>query len=151
MKMKRQISLFFVILATCTFFVSNTYAKWAYAFVVYNDNTYIISESHVEPNKIGKKIGDVTKYSDMEGIYSGNFSNQFPKGTEYFENKGVRTKEAIAIKENKTFIKADYDGKYVGSEHDHKDYIMQHLFAYLGVGVVLLIGFIYYLNKRKRK
>lgn len=40
----------------------------------------------------------------MEGTYSGNFSNKYDKGTEYFSIKGISTDEAIAVK--------DQDGKY---------------------------------------
>ena len=150
--MRRIISLCFVFLIGCTFLIKTTYASWAYAFVVYNVNIYVISEAHVDPKQIGKKIGKVTKYSDNEGTYSGNFSNKFPKGTEYYEIQGVTTKEAIAIKESKgLFIKATYADKYAGSgEYDHKNYIEKKLFIYFGI-IVLLLGIIYLFNKRRKK
>ncbi|MFJ7975963.1 hypothetical protein ACIQZI_09750 [Peribacillus sp. NPDC096379] len=150
--MRKIMSLFFVFLIGCTFLISTTYASWAYAFVVYDGNIYVVSETHIKPNKIGKKIGKVTKYSDREGTYSGNFSNQFPKETDYYEIKGATTKEAIAIKESKeSFIKAKYDGKYTGSgEYDHKKYILNNLLVYF-IGVVLLFGIIYLFYKRRSK
>ncbi len=151
--MKRIINLFFVFLMSFTFLVNTTYADWAYAFVVYNGNIYIISDSKVEPKQIGKKIGEVTKYSDNEGTYSGNFSNKFPKGTEYYEIKDVTTKEAIAIKDSRdSFIKAKYDGKYASSgDYDHRNYIIKNTLVYFGIGLVLLFGIIYSFNKRRRK
>jgi hypothetical protein len=145
--LKHLISVVLVFLIACTFLISNTYAKWAYAFVVNNGNIYVVSETHIESNKIGKKIGEVTKYSDQEGTYSGNFSNQFPKGTEYYEIKGVKTNEFIGIKESKdSFIKAKYHGKYAGSV---LDYLM--ILVYF-IGIVLFIGVIYlFLKKRKSR
>jgi hypothetical protein len=148
--LKKIISVVFIFLIACTFLISKTYAKWAYAFVVYDGNIYVVSETHIEPNKIGKKIGKVTKYSDQEGTYSGNFSNQFPRGTEYYEIEGVKTNEAIAIKESKeSFIKAKYEGKYAGSgEVDHKKYISKNLLVYC-FGFVLFIGVIFLFFKKR--
>jgi hypothetical protein len=146
--LRKIISLIFVFVIGCTFFITTTYANWAYAFVVYSGNIYVVSETHIEANKIGKKIGEVTKYSDQEGTYNGNFSNKFPKGTEYYEIKDVAIKEAIAIKESKdSFIKAKYDGKYAGSgEYDHKNYLLVYF-----IGVVLLFGIIYLFYKRRNR
>jgi len=97
------------------------------------------------------KIGGVTKYSDIEGTYSGNFSNQFPKGTEYYGIKGVTAKEAIAIKESReSFIKAKYDGKYSGSDEiDHKNYIAKK-FSFYFIVIILLFSIIYLFKKRRR-
>ncbi len=96
-----------------------------------------MSNTRVEPKQIGKKIGRVTKYSDQEGIYSGNFSNMFPEGTEYYEIKGVKTNDAIAVKErDELFIKANYSGQYAGSKYN-----WQHIFLYFSI-VILLFGII---------
>lgn len=143
--LRNIISLFFVFIIGCTFLVSTSYAKWAYAFVVFDGGTYIVSETHIEPKEIGKKIGEVTNYSDNEGTYSGNFSNQFPKGTEYYEIKGVKTNDSIAVKESeKSFIKANYNGEYAGnSEQDDSKYNWQNLLPYI-IGLILLIGVIYW-------
>jgi hypothetical protein len=136
MGVRNLISLFFVFIIGCTFLISKTYASWAYAFVVYDGNIY--SETHIELKQIGKQIGKVTMYSDQEGTYSGNFLNKFPKGTEYYEIKGFKTKDAIAVKESKElFIKANYSGKYAGSK-----YSWQNFLPYF-IGVILLIGIIY--------
>lgn len=85
-------------------------------FVVNDGNVYVISQEHINPNHIGSKIGEVTKYSDMEGTYSGNFSNRYPKGTQYYEIKGADVKEAIAVQESpELFLKANFNGEYAGS------------------------------------
>ncbi|CRK83411.1 hypothetical protein [Neobacillus massiliamazoniensis] len=151
--MRKIISLFFVFLIGCTLLISTTYADWAYAFVVYDGNSYIVSETHIEPNKIGKKIGEVTEYSDREGTYSGNFSNQFLKGTEYYEIKGVNTKDAIAVKKSEgLFIKVNYNGKYGASgKQVNSEYNWQILLPYF-IGAILLIGIIYlFLKKRNSR
>jgi len=150
--LRKITSLLFVFLIGFHILSITTYASWAYPFVVYDENVYVVSETHIEPNNIGKKIGDVSKYSDLEGTYSGNFSNQFPKGTEYYEIKGLTAKEAIAIKESKeSFIKAINNGKYAGSgEYEHKNHIMNHLLVYV-IGVVLLFLIIYLFYKRRKK
>lgn len=149
--MRKIISLFFVILMSCTFLVSKTFASWAYAFVVYDGNTYVVSETLIEPNKIGKKIGEVTVYSDWEGgTYSGNFSNQYPKGTEYYEIKGVNTKDAIAVKKSEgLFIKVNYKGKYGASNKQRNSlYNWQNVLPYF-IGVILLIGILYLILKKR--
>ena len=90
-----------------------TYADWSHNFVVSNGKMYVISDIQVDPDQIESKIGEVTKYSDQEGTYAGNFSNVYPVGTEYFSIKGIGNKEAIAIKENDLrFIRANYYGYY---------------------------------------
>lgn len=53
---------------------------------------------------IENELGEVTKYSDIEGIYSSNFSNAYKKGTKFYSIKGISSEEAIAIQEP--------DGKY---------------------------------------
>jgi hypothetical protein len=52
---RNLISLFFVFIIGCTFLISKTYASWAYAFVVYDGNIYVISETHIELKQIGKQ------------------------------------------------------------------------------------------------
>jgi len=86
-------------------------ADWAYPFVVWDGYIYVISDEKVE--KVDKKIGHVTKYSDREGTYSGNFSNVFKKGTKYYSIKGISTDEAIAVQDgNGKYKKATRKGKY---------------------------------------
>lgn len=88
-------------------------ADWAYSFVVWEDYIYQISDEDVQ--EVDEKIGEVTAYSDTEGSYAGNFSNEYKKGTKYYSITGVSTEEAIAIKEEDgTYRKATRDGKYNG-------------------------------------
>ncbi|MEH7388260.1 hypothetical protein V7147_23105, partial [Bacillus sp. JJ1521] len=59
-------------------------ADWAYYFVVWDDYIYQVSDDYV--NEINEEIGEVTKYSDLEGTYTGNFSNKYNKGTKYYSH-----------------------------------------------------------------
>ncbi|WP_244440975.1 hypothetical protein [Neobacillus jeddahensis] len=86
-------------------------AKWAYSFVVWDGYIYKVSDEYV--NEVNGEIGEVTKHSDIEDTYKGNFSNEYEKGTKYYSIKGISTEEAIAIKEKDgQFRKAVRDGKY---------------------------------------
>ncbi|ANU24802.1 hypothetical protein BCM40_04470 [Planococcus donghaensis] len=88
-------------------------ADWAYSFVVWDDYIYQIGNEYVQ--EVDEEIGQVTLYSDMEGSYAGNFSNEYEKGTKYFSITGISTEEAIAIKEKDgQYRKAIRDGKYAG-------------------------------------
>ena len=88
-------------------------ADWAYYFVVWNCFIYKVSDDYIED--IDKEIGVVTKYSDFEGTYSGNFSNMYEKGTRYYSIEGISTDEAIAIQEQDgRYRKAIIDVKYGG-------------------------------------
>ena len=89
---------------------NNSSADWAFQFVVWDSYIYQLSDEYVE--NIDEKIGEVTKYSDMEGTYSGNFSNTYEKGTKYYAIQGISTEEAIAIEEKGKYRKAIRDGKY---------------------------------------
>ena len=98
-----------VILTGCS--LGNTQTSWAYSFVVWDDYVYQISSEYVK--EVGEEIGEVTVYSDREGTYTGNFSNEYEKGTKYYSITGVSTEEAIAIKEEDgSYRKAIRDGKY---------------------------------------
>jgi|GEM_PF-1477966 len=93
-------------------------ADWAYPFVVYSGNIYIVTDTVVEPERIGDILGKVTRYSDREGTYSGNFSNAFPKGTRYYAIEGMSEKQAIAVRtEDGRYVLAEYGGKYGGNLH----------------------------------
>jgi hypothetical protein len=101
------ISVIFTILVSVTTGCSygnseKSSASLAFSFVVWNGYIYKLSDEYVE--EVTEEIGEVTKYSDIEGTYSGNFSNEYEKGTKYFSVKGISTDEAIAIQEQ--------DGKY---------------------------------------
>lgn len=98
-----------MILSACT--TDQSSAKWSYPFVVWHGYIYKVSDEYVD--EINEEIGKVTKYSDAEGTYKGNFSNIYKEGTKYYSIKGISTKEAIAIEEGDgKFKKAVNDGKY---------------------------------------
>ncbi|MFC9538794.1 hypothetical protein ACFTQ7_02800 [Lysinibacillus sp. NPDC056959] len=82
--------------------------SWAYPSVVWKGNVYEVKkEELIEDNKIGKIIGEVkTKPNNMTGNYCGNASNYYPKGAHYYEIKGTSTSIAIAVKEDRHWVKA---------------------------------------------
>jgi hypothetical protein len=88
----------------------NSSADWAFSFVVWNGYIYQLSDEYVED--VVEEIGEVTKYSDTEGTYSGNFSNEYEKGTRYYSIEGMSTDEAIAIEDNGKYRKAIRNGTY---------------------------------------
>ncbi|MFC4306608.1 hypothetical protein [Cohnella boryungensis] len=143
MRFEKSLRLFSALCIACTFFIGSASASWAYMFVVNDGKIYVITEERVEPNQIGSSIGRVTKYSDSEGTYSGNFSNRYPKGTKYYEIIGVGINDAIAVKENEgVYVKASYSGEYAGGKKNGSDYL-PYVFIVL---LVLLAG--YYMKKR---
>lgn len=89
-------------------------ASWAYPFVKWENETYVVTEEEVKEDKIGQEIGKVTTYSDLESSNtSGNFSNEYEVGTKYYEIKDISHKKAIAIKvKNGKFIKAIISDKW---------------------------------------
>lgn len=144
--MRKLVTLLLICLIGGNFLTASAFADWAHAFVVYDGNIYVISKTHIAPEQIGKKIGKVTKYSDMEGTYSGNFSNHYPKGTEYYEIKGIKILDAIAIKDSKgKFVRADYEGKYAGRKNSWGDFL-----PYL-LGIIPLAGITYFFMQRYNK
>lgn len=115
MKRKRisaLMSLFFILSFASACSLGNSQASWVYSFVVWDGYVYQISDEYVQ--KVDEEIGKVTVYSDKEGTYTGNFSNEYEKGTEYYSITGVSTDEAIAIEEDGKYRKAIRDGKYTG-------------------------------------
>ncbi|MCD5323453.1 MULTISPECIES: hypothetical protein [Pontibacillus] len=84
--------------------------SWAYPFVVWDNNLYVVTDEVV--TDVGDRIGQVTRYSDMEQ-YGGNFSNVYKKGTNYYAIEGVSTDQAIAVKDqNGTYVKANWEKEY---------------------------------------
>lgn len=150
MRFKKGIYLFSIVYIASTLFVGSVYASWAYMFVVNDGNIYVITEEQVKPSLIGSSIGKVTKYSDSEGTYSGNFSNRYPKGTKYYEIIGVEIKDAIAVKENEeVYVKATYGGEYAGGKNNGSDYLPNVLIVLIVLSVLLLAG--YYMKKRLKR
>ncbi len=137
-----KIILLLVILIIIPF--NTVYANWANEFVVYNKNVYVITDEKVKSELIGSMIGQVTKYSDREGTYSGNFSNKYPKGTKYYEIIGSDVNEVIAVKEkNGTFIKGKYDGEYAGGRYDVQSFLVY------SSGLILSIILVWLLVRKK--
>lgn len=137
-----------LILSTSMLFPIKSLASWAYAFVVWDGYVYVVTDEQV--NEVDKKIGHVTKYSDREGTYSGNFSNTYPKGTKYYSIRGVSTDEVIAIQEeNGTYIKATRDGKYAGNKYGLSAPVF--LGAIILVIILAIIGINYYGKKRMKQ
>ncbi len=122
-------------------------ADWAYSFVVYSGDIYEISEDElILSDKIDKKIGEVTNYSDHEETYKGNFSNTYPKGTAYYSIKNVNSKEIIAIKTKEdTFVKAINKGQYGNQQTESK-----WIWIYFLLGSLAIILLIIWIMKRKR-
>jgi len=145
--MRFQISVFSALLITFTLFEGIVSASWAYLFVVNDGKIYVITDERVEPNKIGPSIGKVTKYSDTEGTYSGNFSNRYPKGTKYYEIIGVEINDAIAVKENEMlYVKATYGGEYAGGRYNWSDYL-----PYMLIVLIVMLPTGYFMKKRLRR
>ncbi|WP_082625460.1 hypothetical protein [Cytobacillus dafuensis] len=103
---------FILVLSGCNNSSSeNSSADWSASFVVWDGYIYHLTDEYVD--EIDGEIGVVTKYSDKEGTYSGNFSNVYEKGTKYFAIKGINTEEAIAIQEEGgKYRKVIREGKY---------------------------------------
>ncbi|KLT17944.1 hypothetical protein AA980_11135 [Neobacillus vireti] len=129
---------------------SKSFASWAYLFVVWDGYTYVVSEEYV--TEIDKEIGHVTKYSDREGTYSGNFSNIYKKGTKYYSIKGISTDEAIAIQEKDgKYKKATREGEYAGNKND----FLEPSSSTIIIGILLLLLVIaisfYFVEKKGKK
>lgn len=124
--------------------------SWAYPFVVWDGYIYVISDNEYV-TEIGGKIGQVTKYSDMEQ-YSGNFSNAYKKGTIYYSIEGVSTEEAIAIEESGgRYIKAYREGEYeFRSIFDEQGIVKVFIFSILGILAVILVYKILKNNRSNR-
>ena len=137
-----RIILVSVILLSLSF--NTVYASWAYAFVVYNKNVYVITDKKVNTELVGSEIGQVTKYSDREGTYSGNFSNEYPKGTKYYEIVGADVNELIAVEEKDgIYIEAKYHGEYAEARND-----IQTLLFY-SFGIIISVILIWQLVRKK--
>jgi hypothetical protein len=134
-----------LILLNSFLFPNKPLADWAYSFVVWDGYVYVVSDEMVED--VEKEIGHVTKYSDMEGTYSGNFSNSYKKGTKYFSIKGISEDEAIAIAEDDgRFSKATREGKYEGRESG-----ISSLIAGSVIVLFIVILGLYFIDQRMKR
>lgn len=145
MKFKHLFSFVILLILLNSFlFPIKPLGDWVYSFVVWDGYIYVVSDEYVE--EIDKEIGHVTKYSDVEGTYSGNFSNTYKKGTKYYSIKGISTDEAIAIQDKDgKYKKAMREGKYAGNKDDISD-----LDLVVGLLVLVLIATfgLYFAKKR---
>lgn len=109
------ISLMLSLVCSLVFLPTKAAADWAHSFVIWDGYIYVISDEEVD--QIGKEIGEVTSYSDIEGTYSGNFSNTYAKGTKYYSIKDISRDVAIAIEDpDGQYYKATRDGEYAGNK-----------------------------------
>ncbi|WP_407268577.1 hypothetical protein [Radiobacillus sp. PE A8.2] len=132
----KKISIFLLLALLIAFlFPSKSLAtSWAYIFVVWDGYIYEVTDEYV--TDIDKKIGQVTVYSDMES-YTGNFSNAYERGTEYYSIKGINTNEAIAVEvSDGEYRKAIRRGEHVG-EKTNPTQIIKILLA---AGAIILVG-----------
>lgn len=107
----KSILIALVFLSGCSNVFNKSSVDWAFSFIVWDGYIYQLSDEYVED--IGEEIGEVTKYSDAEGTYSGNFSNLYEKGTIYYAIQGISKEEAIAIEEEEgKFRKVIRNGQY---------------------------------------
>ncbi|MFD4705989.1 hypothetical protein ACFWM3_14130 [Gottfriedia sp. NPDC058432] len=141
----KYLPIFITFMALMILFLypNNTLAKWAYKFVVFNDYTYVISDEYV--TEIGREIGSVTKYADVEGNYYGNFSNVYERGTKYYSIKGVSTKKAIAVEADGKYIKAIRKGEYAGWKYSPFNLIVA------GIVFLIMLGALIFLVQKKMK
>jgi len=129
--------ILFIILFILIFTSSAQALSWAYSFVVWNGNVYEVTDVKVVENEIGEHIGEVkTKPNDMTGEYRGNASNEFPKGTKYYEIKNVSTDKAIAVEgiENE-YIKAIF----IHEAPNHILEIVPYLILIVMVTVIIIV------------
>ncbi|WP_179281115.1 hypothetical protein [Paenibacillus sp. XY044] len=133
--MKRVLPLFFAFIFLIPLSIAS--ASWAYPFVVYSGHIYQVTEQAVQPEDVGQKIGKVTKYSDREGTYRGNFSNSYPKGTGYYAIQGRSSQEAIAVRTgDNSYILAIEQGTYSEGLESQT-----HWWLYTGMGIVIVACF----------
>lgn len=59
----------------------------------YNGGSYTVTDTEIAADQIGKRIGQVTHYSEKEGTYRGDFSNTFAKGSPYYAIQRVSVQE----------------------------------------------------------
>ena len=117
--------------------------SWVFPFVVWNDSIYVITDEPIK--NVGKKIGKVTSYSDMEEK-GGNFSNVYQKGTAYYAIEDISTDKAIAVEHKKgQYIKAIYE-----SEYEYSGTVWDTLKVVLLALFIIVVGAIVYPMVQKR-
>ncbi|MFC3750683.1 hypothetical protein [Paenibacillus sp. GCM10012306] len=141
----RRAALSMLLILSCVISSTTVSADWAFQFVVYNGSVYAHQGTYTPVETIGKKIGEVTFYSDREGTYSGNFSNTYPKGTPYYRILDISDSAVIAVQESDgRYATLLYHGKYAGKP-DYTKPIMLFLISFV------IIGYAAWLWGRKRR
>lgn len=135
-----SVMIFFICLSIPQYVAATS---WVFPFVVWNDSIYVMTDEPVK--NVGKKIGKVTSYSDMEEK-GGNFSNVYQKGTAYYAIEGISTDKAIAVEHKKgQYIKANYE-----SEYEYSGAVWDTLKIVLFALFVIVIGAMFYPMLQKR-
>ena len=155
--MKKILLTFILLLVPVTAFATS----WAYEFVVYNDAVYVVTGE--AEGEVGEKLGEVTYYSDMY-THSGNFSNHYPKGTEYYEIIGVDPSEMIAVRvQPDRYLRATYEhspsaGEFVETISERADPVNEPVVkegGYLSwvviIGAILVLGLVLGVLRSERK
>ncbi|MGM0877317.1 MAG: hypothetical protein ACQEWV_21855 [Bacillota bacterium] len=106
----------------------------------------------------------MTKYSDVEGTYSGNFSNTYQKGTKYYSIEGISIDEAIAIQDKygkykKAIREEEYKGnknkfreeEYTGNKNDFSGLDFSTLVAGFLVLFIIAAFVIFFVEKRLKR
>ncbi len=121
--------------------------SWAYPFVVWEGKVYEVKrEEMIADSKIGKSIGEVrTKPKEMTGNYYGDASNYYPKGTKYYEIKGISNTSAIAVEKDKQWVKAVYVHK--APFHIMNIFSSNLFFILVGAIVLIVVGIKYRTKK----
>ncbi len=138
----KQFNRVFLMITMGIFLSSNMVfaTSWVYPFVVWHDYIYEVLDESVE--NVEEKIGEVTRYSDMV-TYSGNFSNEYKKGTKYFSIQGVSTEEAIAVEfRDGEYKKAERRGNFQAEKQDPYPFIEMvviSVFALIAMAVTVAI------------
>lgn len=143
----RKIILFLLcFILTITSQLSVQALDWAYPFVVWKGNVYEVTDEEVFD--IGGVIGKVKRgINDMTGEYFGDASNLYPKGTKYYEIKGISPQKAIAVEVEKHEWKK---AVFIYESPNHRTEIDIHLLIF-AVLIVAVIMAMLRINHKKRK
>ncbi|WP_195724389.1 hypothetical protein [Paenibacillus monticola] len=144
--MKKTLFLFLILINLTP--LHSVSADWTSRFVVYSNDIYEITDEPILPSVIDQKIGHVTRYSDEEGTYRGNFSNTFPKGTAYYSIQDKDPKEVIAIETiQDTYLKAINKGHYDNDEIETQ----YRIWAIVTIGALIFVIIFIIMKVRRKK
>jgi len=109
--------LFIILLSGCSsksqVLKGNSSADWAFHFVIWSNDLYEVTSELVLPEEIETEIGQVKKYSDIEGTYKNGFSNRFKEGTKLYKLNDVAIDKYLAAQiGTDQYVKLENTGKY---------------------------------------